>query len=137
MPCPQAAAGDPHWRKCFNYVTRMVAAVPEEQRKTRPQQTASGDKAAAGEKAAADAAGKPAADKPAAAEEKAAEEKAAEAAPDAKVHIRKPKLLCTPSMLALHLSSCRFNLKCATRFSHTNTEADLSVVMYLLLRHLF
>lgn len=29
----QAAAGDGHWDKCFAYVERMVAAVPEEQRK--------------------------------------------------------------------------------------------------------
>lgn len=77
----QAAAGDAHWQKCFDFVKRMVAAVPEEQRKTRPQQPPAGDKAAAAD------AEKPAAEKPA--EEKAAAdgEKAAEAgtAADAKV----------------------------------------------------
>jgi hypothetical protein len=31
----RAAAGDGHWDKCFAYVERMVAAVPEEQRKVR------------------------------------------------------------------------------------------------------
>lgn len=29
----QAAAGDVHWKKCFEFVDRMVAAVPEADRK--------------------------------------------------------------------------------------------------------
>ncbi len=29
----QAAAGDGHWKKCFEFVDRMVAAVPEADRK--------------------------------------------------------------------------------------------------------
>lgn len=33
----QAAAGEPHWKKCFEYVDRMISAVPESERKVRPQ----------------------------------------------------------------------------------------------------
>jgi tetratricopeptide (TPR) repeat protein len=81
----QAAAGDGHWDKCFAYVERMVAAVPEEQRKVRPQQPAAGENASAnGDKAAAD--GKPA-DAESAADQKPAEDGASAetgTAPDGK-----------------------------------------------------
>jgi chemotaxis protein histidine kinase CheA len=77
----QAAAGDAHWDKCFDYVKRMVAAVPEEQRKTRPQQDkAAADKAAADKAAAAE---KESADKEAAAQEPAAADGDGEAQPAA------------------------------------------------------
>lgn len=33
----QAAGGDDHWKRCFEFVDRMVAAVPESDRKVRPQ----------------------------------------------------------------------------------------------------
>lgn len=68
----QAAAGDAHWEKCFELMKRMVAAVPEKQRKVRPQQPPAGDKAAAD-----------AAEKPADAETSAAE-KSADAGKDCK-----------------------------------------------------
>ena len=64
----QAAAGDTHWDKCFAFVKRMVEAVPEKERKVRPQQPA-------GKSAAADAD----AEKPAETSAEAPAEKATEA----------------------------------------------------------
>mmetsp|Transcript_14445 Transcript_14445/g.43688 ORF Transcript_14445/g.43688 Transcript_14445/m.43688 type:complete len:721 (-) Transcript_14445:878-3040(-) len=48
----QAKGGDGHWKKCFEYVERMVAAVPENERKVRPK---AGDKAGDAEAAPSDA----------------------------------------------------------------------------------